>query len=109
MNVGLATSFSLRGRVVEVGMFNRTFNDALQTIYAPEAILEQLQDAASANRFAEEQAAKVLNSVTDKISWAIAPDPVKFEETQPVVCGMFSSGFLERQLAVNKCLVAMGR
>ena len=88
VNVGLAKSFSLRGKVVGVGMFNRTFNDTLQTIYEPEVILEQLQDAASANRFAEEQAAKVLNSVTDNISWAIAPDPVKFEETQPDVCGM---------------------
>jgi hypothetical protein len=88
VNVGLAKSFSLRGKVVGVGMFNRTFNDTLQTIYEPEVILEQLQDAASATRFAEEQAAKVLNSDTDKISWAIAPDPVKFEETQPDVCGM---------------------
>ena len=56
--------------------------------YEPEVILEQLQDAASANRFAEEQAAKVLNSEVDKIGWAIAPDLVKFEETQPDVCGM---------------------
>jgi hypothetical protein len=86
VNVGLAKSFSLRGKVVGVGMFNRTFNDTLQTIYEPEVILEQLQDAASANRFAGEQAAKVLNSVTDNISWAIAPDPVKFEETQHDVC-----------------------
>ena len=31
VNVGLAKSFSLRGKVVGVGMFNRTFNDALQT------------------------------------------------------------------------------
>jgi len=40
--------------------------------------VEQLNDAIAARRFAEEQAAKVLSSVTDTISWAISPEPVKF-------------------------------
>ena len=80
--------YSSRGKVVGVGEFNRTFNELLETIYEPEVIVQQLEDAITARRFAEERAARVLSSIDDKISWAIAPDPVKFDETLPEVCGI---------------------
>jgi hypothetical protein len=86
--VSLARDYSSRGKVVGVGEFNRTFNELLETIYEPEVIVQQLEDAITARRFAEERAARVLSSIDDKISWAIAPDPVKFDETLPEVCGI---------------------
>ena len=86
--MSLARDYSSRGKVVGVGEFNRTFNELLETIYEPEVIVQQLEDAITARRFAEERAARVLSSIDDKISWAIAPDPVKFDETLPEVCGI---------------------
>jgi hypothetical protein len=53
--VSLARDYSSRGKVVGVGEFNRTFNELLETIYEPEVIVQQLEDAITARRFADER------------------------------------------------------
>ena len=57
-------------------------------MFEPEIILAQLETEVTRRKFAEEQAAKIFNSTTNPINWAISPEPVKFDDTQPEVCGI---------------------
>jgi hypothetical protein len=64
----------------------RSFQQVLKTVYEPEAIVKIFEDVAASRRFAEEQAAKVLNAIYEKIDFSASPEPVRFEDTQAEVC-----------------------
>jgi len=66
---------------------HRTFHQLLETVYEPEVIVEQLRSRESMLRLAEQSFSKVLNSTTATIDWSLSPEPTRFEDVQPEVCG----------------------
>jgi hypothetical protein len=66
------------------------FADTVASAFEPDDMLKLLEERERAIRFAEFQAAKVLNSNIDqesrKIDFSIAPEPTRFDEVQPEVC-----------------------
>lgn len=84
---------SFDNETVLAGVFNasqteshhpaRSFHQVLETVYEPEVIVEQLANRELSLRWAEHQMAKVFNSTEAKIDFALAPEPVRYEQTLP--------------------------
>jgi hypothetical protein len=76
--VSLGRGYNARG--------SNSFNHVLATVYEPEVIAEQFAERERALRFAESQAAKVLNADQRELDERIAPEPTRYEETLADVC-----------------------
>mgnify|MGYP002631971453 FL=1 len=63
-----------------------TFQSALETVFEPEVIVEQLATRESQLRFSSESFAKVLNSNTINIDFTLSPEPTKYADVLPDVC-----------------------
>ena len=74
----LARAFNTRGQL--------SFNQVLETVFEPEVIVKELEERERSYRWAEQQAAKVFNSTSQFIDFAIKPEPTRFEEVMPEVC-----------------------
>jgi hypothetical protein len=75
----LAHAFNVRGQ-------RDSFNRILETVFEPEVTLQQLEDRELSLRWAEHQMSKVFNSASINIDFSLAPEPTRFQETQPEVC-----------------------
>jgi hypothetical protein len=66
------------------------FGDVVAKVFEPDDMLKLFEERERSIRFAEYQAAKVMNSNVDsdsrKIDFSIAPEPTRFDEVQPEVC-----------------------
>ena len=76
----LGRGFNARG--------GRKFNNMLETVFEPEVIAEQLATRESQIRFANYQAAKVFNTLSDSemISFQISPEPTRYDQVLEDVC-----------------------
>jgi hypothetical protein len=77
VDVVLARAFNVRGV--------NSFNEVLATVFEPEVIEKELEDALRTRQLAERCFANMMNSPT-KLDLQLAPEPTRYEQTLPEVC-----------------------